>query len=144
MAFKVHCIEDNQIMQNIYKRMMDVVDFAEEIIINYNGREAMDYYKTLLNSSTDGEQVLPDVILLDLNMPVMDGWSFLEEFNALDLPDSREPDIVIVTSSVNPDDKERAKKYPKVQAFLSKPLTIEKLEQLKLQMNGDEPSDSER
>lgn len=122
-------------MQNIYRRMIDISDFAEEIIIVNNGEEALDYYRNLLNlPENDNRHRFPDVIFLDLNMPVMNGWKFLEEFQALYLHKELKPSIVVISSSVDSEDRKRANKYS-VAAFLSKPLTFEILNELKSRLN---------
>lgn len=135
MPYKVHCIEDNQIMQKIYKKMMDSVDFADEIITAKNGLEGINFYKKLINNGSTKHK-FPDLIFLDLNMPVMNGWKFLDEFVQLPMPELITPEIVIITSSVNPEDEERAKNYESVVAYVTKPLSMESLIKLKERLDG--------
>lgn len=77
-----------------------------------------------------GSEMFPDFIFLDINMPVMDGWQFLEE--TLKLPDGfREKcNVIMLSSSVNPIDVRKAKEYKRVSDFVSKPLTIDKVQSL--------------
>ena len=72
--------------------------------------------------------MLPDAILLDLNMPVMDGWQFLDEF--ISLPITKEIHIFIMTSSIDPADIEMAGKYKVVKEYIMKPITTQKLDVL--------------
>ena len=77
-----------------------------------------------------GSEMFPDFIFLDINMPVMDGWQFLEE--TLKLPEGfRERcNVIMLSSSVNPIDVRKAKEYKRVSDFVSKPLTIDKVQSL--------------
>jgi len=133
MLNKILCVEDNQIMQNIYRRMIPVAEFAQEVVSVYNGQEAIDYIKELKTSSGDN---FPELIFLDLNMPTMSGWTFLEEIEQLLDSDEEEPRVVIVTSSVDPKDVEKAQKYPSIIDFLSKPLTFEMLQDLEQKLDN--------
>ena len=133
MLNKILCVEDNQIMQNIYRRMIPVAEFAQEVVSVYNGQEAIDYIKKVMTSNGDS---FPELIFLDLNMPTMSGWTFLEEIEQLLDSDEEEPRVVIVTSSVDPKDVEKAQKYPSIVDFLSKPLTFEMLEELEQKLDN--------
>lgn len=98
-------IDDDPIFRFGTKKMMEKINFSLDFLVYKNGKEALDdlVFKLQLNTN------LPDVILLDLNMPIMDGWQFLEEFtkvsNAEMIP------IYIVSSSVDRRDFEKAKNY---------------------------------
>src|SRR5690606_23881750 len=86
-----------------------------ETIRAMNGLEAINMLKTEPDK-------LPDLILLDLNMPVMNGWDFLEIFNDLMSTFPKVPVICILSSTIAPDDIEKSKSYDTVECFLSKPL----------------------
>lgn len=92
----------------------------ETVIITKNsGEEAIDYLKSDIND--DGMH--PDLIFLDINMPGMNGWEFLEEYNKLDEELKSRIVIVMLTTSVNPDDESKAKTWKIVSDYITKPLT---------------------
>ena len=70
-----------------------------------------------------GHFIIPDLILLDLNMPGVNGWEFLEEFKQLDNDITAKTKIIILTSSINPEDIEKSRKITELSGYLSKPLT---------------------
>ncbi len=96
-----------------------------------NGKDALDSLSPLVVS---GENV-PDVILLDLNMPIMDGWQFLDEF--IKIKTNKKILIYIVSSSIDPADTEKAKKYESVSNFIVKPITVDNLKNILQQITEE-------
>jgi len=118
MIKKLHLIVliDDDHYANLYNEIiLKKMDICEEIKVFQNGKEAIDF----LTSETSEK---PDMIFLDINMPVMDGWEFLAEYNDY-LNQGNDPSfITMLTSSINQHDKERAFKSGIVKEFVSKPL----------------------
>ncbi|MBO0590347.1 response regulator [Cellulophaga sp. E16_2] len=97
--------------------------FCSNIMVFEDGEEALDDLVTLVKTN----QTLPEVIFLDLNMPIMDGWDFLDEF--CKIPDiENKTRIYILSSSIFSVDIEKSKEYKVVKDFISKPLTDSKFE----------------
>ena len=98
---------------------------TEKVEVATDGKEALAYLKSTVN----GKHPKPDLIFLDINMPVMNGWEFLEEYKKLDA-EMKANIIVIVTSSFNPDDKKRADLMDCVDGFKEKFLSLEKINEI--------------
>jgi CheY-like chemotaxis protein len=117
-------IDDDPIYVFCTKRIMDLADFCESFLIFHNGKEALDRLSAIIKN----DDRLPEVILLDLNMPVMDGWEFLDEFTKI--PVAKKVTIYIVTSSIDPADVQKAKQYENVNNYVVKPVTVEMLKDI--------------
>jgi CheY-like chemotaxis protein len=101
--------------------------FTDKVFSVRDGKAALDFMKQYcLHVQENPGQICPDLILLDINMPVMDGFEFLDEYEKLPIDKSSPTFIVLLTTSTNRRDVEKAKKY-KVTAYLEKPLSEEKL-----------------
>jgi CheY-like chemotaxis protein len=124
----VLCIDDDPIALMLLKKTIDKAQFSNKTITSKNGEEALLYLNSLDNLKAKKNQ--PELIFLDLNMPVMGGWDFLDIYDSQKHPNINSK-IIILSSTTDPKDLEKAKKHPIVVDFLSKPLTIEMLESIK-------------
>lgn len=114
-------IDDDEVYQFLCKKTIEKSHHVKNIMIFSNGKEAIDFF-TENTTNTIG---LPDVIFLDLDMPLMDGWQFLEEYIPLKLDIKKQIIIYIVTSSSHPSDLSRAKEISDITGYLIKPITTE-------------------
>jgi CheY-like chemotaxis protein len=106
--------------------------FSNEIATAKNGEEALKYFNTLKQTNSNSDlKKQPQLIFLDLNMPVMGGWEFLDSFSTSDYSDYNSTKVIILSSTIDPEDLEKSKKYPMVIDFLSKPISKEMLEYIK-------------
>lgn len=117
-------IDDDEINIFIIKKIVDKTGFDVNTVSKGNGQLAIDY----INSVIGGDESFPDIILIDINMPVLNGWDFIEAYEKLEV--SHKVDIYMLSSSVYENDIERAKSYKSVKGFISKPLSIERLTEL--------------
>ena len=119
---KILVIDDNPTDRYIAKRMAEKHHFAEEIILHESAQDALEYIQSL----EDTPHLLPQLIFLDINMPGMNGYEFLEEYTKLSDTIKTNCIIMMITTSIHPDDLKRAENNPSVIRFLNKPLDKEK------------------
>ncbi|MCV9930101.1 response regulator [Flavobacterium sp. LS1R49] len=136
MFDQILCIDDDPIALMLCKKVITKAAFSNEIITAQNGEEALLYFNTLKYNTkpNDLDNKKPRLILLDLNMPVMGGWEFLDHFSTSNYTDFNTTNIIILSSTIDPEDLEKAKKYPMILDFLSKPITQQMLEYIKNKM----------
>lgn len=120
---KVLLVDDDAIYQFIAGKTLEATGLTEKITTCSNGEEAYRFLEANMNNP----QELPDVILLDVNMPVMNGWDFLHAFKKLHSPALKDIPIFLVTSSVNDADINYSQQFSNVQDYIVKPLVKEKL-----------------
>jgi CheY-like chemotaxis protein len=126
----VMLVDDNDIDNFINERMIRGCNFSETIYVNTSTRSAIEFLKNLSVNRNLRKGHLPSIIFLDINMPILDGFQFIEEFEKLDPSLVSQIRIVMLTSSINPSDIEQSKKYSSVHGFIHKPLTEEALSNL--------------
>ena len=116
---KVFIIDDDPIHQRIAQIMITKHQLYDEFVSYTEAGKALE----VLEENLADSDFLPDVILLDLNMPVIDGWDFLESFENIRSSLAKEIKIFIVSSSVDEKDISRSQSYASVKGFISKPLS---------------------
>ena len=119
-------VDDDETTNFLHERLLDRLRIADQVLLATNGRQALD-----LLASPDSlfGSANPILVLLDLNMPVMDGFEFLEAFQALPSAQQRSIVVVVLTSSLNVQDLRRTNCL-RVAGFLNKPLNQTKIDSL--------------
>jgi CheY-like chemotaxis protein len=129
----VNCIllvDDDESDNFFHTLTIKEAEFCNQIKIATDGRYALDYILKALKNEPAGEFPKPDIIFLDINMPRMDGFDFLNEYILLDETQISGILIIMLTTSMNPYDMEKAMKYKVVKDYRNKPLTEEMLEEI--------------
>lgn len=116
-------IDDDEAYTYTAGRLIKRRQMCRNLMVFSDGSEALEY----LTAVTSNPEQIPEIILLDINMPVMDGWEFMERFSQMrsDLP--RQVTVFMVSSSTDPADMERAKKIQEIAGYIVKPVTEEEL-----------------
>ena len=120
-------IDDNPIDRFVVERIVLNLQYAKEVLSQDSARSAMEY----LTENQDNLDRIPSIILLDINMPEIDGFGFLDMFEELNDAIKAHCKIVMLTSSMNDKDYNRSFSYKSVINFLHKPLSEEKLKEIK-------------
>jgi CheY-like chemotaxis protein len=124
---RVNCIlliDDDSINNFINERLIKKLNVANEIKVTLNGEDGLEYIKD--NCNNDNSNTCPELILLDINMPVMNGFDFIRAFEKLNIKNKSKVKIIILTTSKNNKDVEILKSLGNFE-FINKPLTEEKL-----------------
>lgn len=119
-------VDDDNDCNYLHKRVLKKAQCAERIEVANDGEQALHFLKTAVN----GKYPCPDLILLDINMPGMNGWEFLEEYEKLDNEVKAKIVLMMLTSSVNPDDEARALKMNIIGGFRRKYLDEESIKEI--------------
>ena len=115
---RVLLIDDNDIDNFINERMITTNFFSNRVIVKNSGESALNYLK-----ENSGEEAnLPQIIFLDLNMPIMDGFAFLNEYEKLPDTVKKNCKVIVLSSSISPEDINRASTNPLVVKYVNKPL----------------------
>lgn len=123
-------IDDNEIDNLINQKMLEAARLGERILTHSGARAAIESLKNLEKLSTESASLIPDIIFLDIDMPLMDGFQFLEEFEKMPNKVKDHVKIVMLTSSLNPQDLSKAKKSQYVRKYINKPLSLDVLSKL--------------
>lgn len=113
-------IDDDVDCNFFHQRLIHKMDCVENIYIAKNGKEAIE----LLNKEDNGKYLNPDIIFLDINMPIMNGWEFIEEYKNLKEEQKAKVVLMMLTTSLNESDIEKAKKYKDIKGYKNKYLDL--------------------
>ena len=122
----VALVDDDKIFQLTASKTIKALQLSDHILQFENGEDALKY---LVDNASKADE-LPDYIFLDINMPFVDGWMFLQDYAGLKENLSKEISIFMVSSSIDPKDIQRARSIPYVQEYVVKPLSREKFTEL--------------
>ncbi|MEP2671484.1 MAG: response regulator [Cyclobacteriaceae bacterium] len=125
-AVVICIVDDDDVYQYTVTRALKSDSLVKKILVFSDGEEALDFVTDNIGKVDD----LPDIIFLDVNMPIMDGWQFMEEYIKLKPRVGKEITIYMVTSSVDPVDIEKAEKFREISDYLVKPIQPDQLREL--------------
>ncbi len=123
---KLFLVEDDAIFAMLMKKSLNKIEYDHELTTFKNGLEILNHIKDNL----ENKENLPEIILLDLNMPVMAGWQFLEELVQIHDKLPKKPDVYVLSSSIFTDDIEKTKQFEIVTDYLVKPVSKDKLNEI--------------
>lgn len=119
-------IDDDEVFVYLTRKTLNKSKLVDQVQVFENGLDALNFIK----GNVGNREILPEVIFLDLSMPIMDGWQFLDEYSKLKLELMNKITIYICSSSISPDDVSRAKSINTVSDFIFKPITSQKLREI--------------
>lgn len=122
----VALVDDDEIFQFISLKSLQATNAAKTILQFLNGEEALKY----LSEKSNDRELLPDIIFLDINMPLIDGWMFLEEFRKIKPHLSKPITIYMASSSIDQKDIMKAKEIDEIADYVFKPISVEKFSAL--------------
>lgn len=123
-------VDDNDLDNIINQKMIESSYFAKRINIHTSSHSALEFLKNLEREKEPIQEMIPEIIFLDINMPLMNGFQFLDEYEKLNETFRNKIKIVMLTTSNNPNDLKKAKENKNVEYVISKPLTKEELDQI--------------
>lgn len=126
----VMLIDDNEIDNFINMKMIEGSGFAHNVLVHTGSRSALELLDNYARTEALPEEMIPGIIFLDINMPILNGFMFLEEFEKLKPAFRDKMKVIILTSSINPKDAEKSNKHPLISGFINKPLTEKHLGEL--------------
>jgi CheY-like chemotaxis protein len=123
----VMLVDDNELDNFINQKVIESCFFSKTIYVNTNGISALEFFKNIMTAEKSLKSIIPRVIFIDINMPLMDGFQFIDEFMKFPQNIKDRTNLVILTSSISPRDKEIVSRYGDKVSFINKPLNEESL-----------------
>ena len=124
---KVLCIDDDPISVMLCRKVISRAQFANQTDSANNGENALRYLQNIIETPTE---IYPEIILLDLNMPIMNGWEFLENYERQFASLFSSTKIIVLSSTIDPEDVQKSEEFSTVLTFISKPITVDSLRKI--------------
>jgi len=121
--FTICFIDNDEVYQYMFTRSLKAHELTKKISTFPDGEQAISFLK----ANIDNKAELPDIIFLDINMPIMDGWQFIEEYIKIKPRIGKQVTIYLITSSTDAADIEQAKKIGEISDYLVKPINPDML-----------------
>jgi len=120
-----YVVDDDPLYNFGTKKILEITSFTKQALFFLNGEEAWEDFQQRIENNDP----MPDVILTDINMPLMNGWQLLDKIGSVSYDHPIK--IFVISSSINQDEMDKAKKYDYVSDYIVKPLTLDKVKTLK-------------
>jgi CheY-like chemotaxis protein len=123
---KILLVDDSEAINYIHNYILEEMDIVNEVIIKENGADALVYLLNLIENNAS----LPELIFIDINMPRMNAWEFFDTYQTIDLEIRRQTHVILLTSSIDPADMEKAQSISDIEAIRDKPFDEPTLKEL--------------
>lgn len=123
----VMLIDDNSIDNFVNEKIIKMAHFASNVYVQTSVLSGLEFLKNMEVIKEYSQEMVPEIIFLDLNLPLVDGFQFLDEFEKFSPELKSKIKIIILTCSINPNDVERSKGYESVVDYFYKPLAVKEL-----------------
>ena len=130
--YAVMLIDDSEIDNWINQKLIEAANIAEHIYTHTGARSAIEFLRNLEKLDKESKNVMPEVIFLDIDMPLMDGFQFLDEFKKLSEETKKKCNVVMLTFSINLQDVYKSQRYSYVKKYMNKPLSQDNLANLNI------------
>lgn len=120
-------LDDNELDNFINEKIIEANNFSEKVYVNSSGKSALEFLSNLNATGTSSGSIYPEAIFIDINMPMMDGFQFISNLKKMPGGTPKDCKLIILTSSIYPEDRNKAMDISKDIIFLNKPLTAEML-----------------
>ena len=127
-----YIVDDDPLYNFGTKKIIEITSFTNQALFFLNGEEAWEDF----SQRVENNEPIPDVILTDINMPLMNGWQLLDKIGEVSLDHPIK--IFVISSSINKEEMDKAKKYEHVSDYIVKPLTLDKVKNLKRKIEEGE------
>lgn len=120
-------LDDNNATNFIHTKFLGLSDLADKVHSFQVGEKALNFLRET--------PIFPDILFIDINMPTMDCWEFLNEYRTIDRPEKQSAKIYVLTTTISPNDEDRVAQFPEINKMILKPLNLDSIGQIKNELN---------